>query len=93
MYNKTLNVSKRNVKAYTAIIKSCYGQTNLGHLPTLIEYIEYTDKTETGYRVESKSLTMDTIQNMQFNERLILVSIFPTLDRTLIATYHFLKSD
>jgi hypothetical protein len=91
MYN--IHVSKRNVKAYTEIIKNCYAQTNKGNKPTLIEYIEYVNSTETGYRVESKGLTMDTIQNLQFNERLMLVSIFPTLDRTLIATYHFLKSD
>lgn len=57
--------------------------------PTLIEYIEYIDKTATGYRVESKMLAHETIKHMESFLDLELITVHPTLDRTLIATYHF----
>jgi hypothetical protein len=77
-----------NVKYYTKEIKDTY-KLSQEKLPTLIEYIEYIDNTDKGYRVESKNLFNDTIEQLDKHLNLKLVSIHPTLDRTVIATYHY----
>jgi hypothetical protein len=78
-----------NVKKYTAAIHNMYELTQPEAKTTLIEYISYTDQVSTGYRVESKFLHAKTVENMSKFVGLELVSVHPTLDRTVIVTYHF----
>jgi len=77
-----------NVKYFTKEIQDTYQVLN-HNKPSLIEYIEYFDSKDKGYRVESKNLFSDTIEQLEKHLNLELVSIHPTLDRTVLATYHF----
>ena len=77
-----------NVNYFTSEINDIY-KSSQKQKPTLIEYIEYIDNTDKGYRVESKNLLSDTIEQLEKHLNLRIVSIHPTLDRTVLATYHF----
>jgi|ERR1043165_3607950 hypothetical protein len=88
--------SKESIKAQqlrntTEAIEGIYTISQPERKALLVEYIEYTDKPETGFRVESKNLEYDTVLRMMLAFDLQLVNVFPTLDRSVIATYHYMK--